>query len=104
MQKVEIPNKEKLIQILRANHITYAALFGSRAKGIARPDSDYDLMVEFDRHYPIPLSRFVKVEDVIEKAVSSKVDLITTRGTNKRLHDEIDKTKVVLYDERRKNR
>ena len=75
------------------------------SKGIHTPQGDInDLMVEFDRHYPIPLSRFVKVEDVIEKAVSSKVDLITTRGTNKRLHDEIDKTKVVLYDERRKNR
>jgi Nucleotidyltransferase domain len=33
---------------LRARGVSHAALFGSRARGDNRPDSDIDIMVEFD--------------------------------------------------------
>ena len=104
MQKtVDIAQKEKLIKVLRENHITYAALFGSRAKGEARPDSDYDLLVEFDPKEQVGFFEFSKIERNIERALKTPVDLITTHGSNKRLHEEIDKTRVVLYDQRQKN-
>lgn len=104
MNDVDIPNKEELIRVMRKNHIVFAAIFGSRAKGTARPNSDYDFLVEFDPKYPIPFSRFFRVNEKLEETLKAEVDLITTRGTNKRLHEEIEKTKVVLYDERTKMR
>jgi len=100
MGKVEIPNREELIAVLRQNHIVFAAVFGSRAKGTSRPDSDYDLMVEFKPEAHIGYFKFFQIEKNIKEYLKFPVDLITTRGTNKRLHDEIDRTKVVLYDER----
>src|SRR5580658_9155077 len=33
---------------LRARGVAHAALFGSRARGDQRPESDTDLMIEFD--------------------------------------------------------
>lgn len=35
-------------------HPRRIVLFGSRARGNARPDSDYDLMVEMDSTLPMP--------------------------------------------------
>ncbi len=34
--------------ILRERGVMHAALFGSRARGDERPDSDTDIMIEFD--------------------------------------------------------
>lgn len=100
MDKIDIPNKEELIKVLRRNHIVYAAIFGSRAKGTVRPDSDYDLLVEFDPEAHVGYFKFLDIQRNIENHLKSSVDLIGTHGTNKRLHEEIDKTKVDLYDER----
>jgi predicted nucleotidyltransferase len=38
---------------LRAQGVTHAALFGSRARGDARPDSDTDIMIELDPAAPV---------------------------------------------------
>lgn len=101
MNTVEISNKEGLIKILRQNHIIFAAIFGSRAKGTARPNSDYDFLVEFDPKQRVGYFKFFDIERNIKNYLGLPVDIITTKGTNKRLHEEIDKTKVVLYDERK---
>lgn len=102
MSKVDIPNKEELIRVMRQNHIVFAAIFGSRAKGIAHPDSDYDLLVEFDPKEEVGFFKFFDIERQIKKTLNAKVDLITTKGTNKRLHEEINRTMVTLYDQRTK--
>lgn len=97
-------DKGKLIKVLRRNHIIFAALFGSRAKGTAKKTSDYDFLVEFNPKANIGYLKFFDIEKDIEKTLKSPVDIVTTKGTNKRLHNEINKTMVVLYDQRKKNR
>lgn len=101
MNKIDIPKKEELIKVLRQNHIIFAALFGSRAKGTAHSGSDYDFLVEFDPKEKVGYFKYFEIERNIKNYLGVSVDIITTKGTNKRLHKEIDKTKVVLYDERK---
>jgi len=51
------------------------ALFGSAARGEARPDSDVDLLVEFSR--PVGLSEFIQLQHALEEILGCEVDLGT---------------------------
>jgi predicted nucleotidyltransferase len=104
METIDVPNKEELIKVLRQNHVIFAAVFGSRANGMANLKSDYDIMVEFDPRARIGYFKFFDIEKNIANYLKTPVHLITTRGTNKRLHEEINRTMVVLYDQRKTNR
>lgn len=51
------------------------ALFGSAAKDEAGPESDVDLLVEFDR--PVGLFEFIEVKEYLEGLLGRPVDLVT---------------------------
>jgi hypothetical protein len=45
-------DRERLAKLWRRYHVAKLELFGSRAKGTARPDSDVDLLVTFEGRTP----------------------------------------------------
>lgn len=51
------------------------ALFGSRVRDDARPDSDLDVLVQFT--HPIPLSSFLALEEQLSDLTSLRVDLVS---------------------------
>lgn len=51
------------------------ALFGSRTRDDATPDSDLDVLVEFAR--PIPLSSFLALEERLAVITGLRVDLVS---------------------------
>jgi hypothetical protein len=63
------------------------ALFGSVARDEARPDSDVDLLVEFDR--PVGLFAFIGLQQFLETLLGCKVDLGTLRSLKPRLKDSV---------------
>jgi uncharacterized protein len=50
-------------------------LFGSRRRGTARPDSDLDILVEFDNR-SLSLFKFIELENHLSDALSMRVDLV----------------------------
>lgn len=62
-------------------------LFGSVARGESGPDSDVDLLVEFDR--PIGIFHFFRVQSRIEEILGSKVDLVMRDAVKRQLRDRI---------------
>lgn len=65
---------------LRENGATGLFVFGSRAVGTERPDSDLDLFVDYEPETKIPnMFRLMKVEQQISQALSITVT-ITTRN------------------------
>ena len=59
-----------------ANHIRRLSLFGSQLKGTARPDSDIDLLVEFESEARITLLDMAQIEIELSQALGGrKVDL-----------------------------
>ncbi len=76
------PNADDIIATLRANEeslrargITHAALFGSRARGEARPDSDIDILIEITPDAKIGLFDYVAITQYIEDLFSVRVDV-----------------------------
>lgn len=63
------------------------ALFGSFARDEAGPDSDIDLLVEFD--HPVGLFHFVRMHRYLETLLGRKVDLATPDALKERLRERI---------------
>jgi predicted nucleotidyltransferase len=60
---------------LRAAGIVHLGLFGSVARGEASPQSDVDLMAEFDRSKRLTLVSLVRIENRLSDLLGVKVDL-----------------------------
>ncbi|QSF54187.1 MULTISPECIES: nucleotidyltransferase family protein [Brevundimonas] len=60
---------------LRRQGVTHAALFGSVARGEARPDSDLDIMVEIDPAAEVNLYDYVGITQFIGDLFAGRADV-----------------------------
>lgn len=88
---------QKIIDILRAHGAEYIALFGSTARGEARPDSDLDVLVRFNENENISLLDHIGIMHEIEDAIQKKVDLVTERSLKKTIAPFVKNDLRVLY-------
>ncbi len=102
MKNIDLPNKDKLIDVMRQNEIEFAALFGSRAKNTAKRSSDYDILIRFSPGARVGLFKYQEIEDKISQTLGEKVDLVTVNGIDKYIKDEVFKTMKVIYGRRPK--
>ena len=65
---------------LRARGVTHAALFGSRARGDNRPDSDIDIMIEFDPAARVTVFNYAGLKDYIASLFDGQVDVVNREG------------------------
>ncbi|HJU09758.1 MAG TPA: nucleotidyltransferase family protein, partial [Candidatus Binataceae bacterium] len=62
---------------LRARGVTHAAVFGSRARGDNRPDSDTDIMIEIDPAAHITLFDYAGLKDYIANLFVGPVGVVS---------------------------
>lgn len=65
---------------LQSQGVTRLRIFGSVARDEAGPDSDLDLLVDFD---PIPGLRFFAIERELSERLGVRVDLVMEGGMNR---------------------
>jgi uncharacterized protein len=61
---------------LRARGVTHAALFGSRARGDNRPDSDIDIMIEIAPEIVQDVYDYVRLKNFISTLFTRRVDVV----------------------------
>ncbi|MGH7031724.1 MAG: nucleotidyltransferase family protein [Stellaceae bacterium] len=65
---------------LRARGVSHAALFGSRARGDNRPDSDIDIMIEIDPEAHVGVWGYVGLKEYIAELFDGRVDVVSREG------------------------
>jgi predicted nucleotidyltransferase len=86
--------REKVLKILHdhqaeleARGIRNLALFGSVARDEAQPESDVDILVEFDR--PVGLFALVELQEYLEDILGCEVDLGTPDSLKERIRQNV---------------
>lgn len=88
----------RLAEICRHRHITRLALFGSRLKGTGHPDSDIDLLVEFEPGKEPGLLRLAAIEaELSALAGGLRIDLRTAQDLSRHFRDDVVRTAQVQY-------
>jgi predicted nucleotidyltransferase len=94
--RIDIP-KEKIAEFCRRNRIRRLAFFGSVLRDDFTPESDVDVLVEFEPGTRVGL-RFFGMERELSEVLGHKVDLNTPGFLSKYFRDEVIAEAEVLYD------
>jgi uncharacterized protein len=97
MNNIALP-RDRLDEFCRRNHIARLSLFGSVLREDFRPDSDVDVLVEFEEgHTPGFLGLARMEEELSEILGGRKVDLRTPQDLSRYFCEEVLDAAVVQY-------
>lgn len=86
-----------LARFCKAHHIRRLSLFGSQLKSRAGPNSDIDLLVEFEPDHIPGLLGIAGMELELSDALGKKVDLRTAGDLSRYFRDEVVRMAEVQY-------
>ncbi len=89
--------KKKAVPILKKNGVEFAAIFGSHARGEARPDSDLDILIRFEKGNKKSLLDLIGLENDLKDYLGVKIDLVTEDAVHPYIKDSIKKDLILLY-------
>ena len=93
--RIDIP-KDKIVNFCRKHHIRKLALFGSVLREDFRPDSDVDVLVEFEPSHTPGLA-FFSMESELSKLLGRRIDLNTPQFLSRYFRDEVLDEAEVQY-------
>jgi uncharacterized protein len=94
-------DRDALAAICRQYRIRRLALFGSTLKGSERPDSDVDLLVEFQPDAKPSLLTMARIELELSPLLGGrKVDLRTAEDLSRYFREEVVRAAETQYEAR----
>ena len=95
---MNLANKN-LSEFCRRHYIKKMSLFGSALIGNLGPESDIDLLVEFERGHTPGLIKLSGMEIELEEILGRKVDLRTPQDLSRYFREEVVRRAEVQYAE-----
>lgn len=91
-------DRSSIEDFCRRHHIRRLALFGSVLRDDFGPDSDVDVLVEFETEHTPGLIRFGAIERELGGLLGGRrADLVTFKGLNRHIRDRVLATAEPLY-------
>lgn len=88
--------KQQVADFCRRHHIQKLAIFGSALRDDFGPDSDIDVLVEFEKDH-VPGLEFFGMEIELSEILNRKVDLNTPRFLSPRFRERVVADAEVQY-------
>ena len=82
---------------LRRFGVRHAAVFGSVARGQARPDSDIDVLVDLDPERPIGVFEYARLKIYIGELLGGASDVVNRKKLKPLLRDNILREAVNVF-------
>jgi len=93
-------DQERIAEFCRENHIRKLAFFGSVLTEGFSPDSDVDVLVEFETGHAVGMFRMAAMERELSAILGRKVDLRTPAELSPYFRTEVVRESEVQYGAR----
>ncbi len=90
-------SKNELARYCQTNRIRNLAMFGSQVTGKSSPESDIDLLVEFDPDARIGFLALGRMQRELTDLFQKPVDLVPRQGLKERIRDRVLAEAVEIY-------
>jgi len=95
-QKVAVP-KDQIAAFCRRHHVRKLSLFGSVLRDDFGPDSDIDVLVDFEPGHAVGFG-IIDIEEELSRLFGGhRVDMVREKYLNRRLRDRILASAEVQY-------
>jgi predicted nucleotidyltransferase len=96
--KIEVP-EEEIAAFCRRHRIRRLAFFGSVLRDDFTPESDVDVLVEFEPDVRVGLITFAGIENELSELLGRKVDLNTAGFLSPYFREEVLREAEAAYDQ-----
>jgi predicted nucleotidyltransferase len=100
IQKPILRTEKETLEIIRnllvGKSVKKAYLFGSRARGDATSESDWDILIDIEKGFSLFDQAEIQIK--LEDEIGQKVDLVTAGGLRSDIRSYIDKDKILIYE------
>jgi uncharacterized protein len=94
--QIDIP-ENAVAEIAKRYHVKELALFGSVLRDDFGPDSDVDILVEFEPDDTIGLLELAGLMNDLSEIVGRRVDLVPKNGLKRRIRKPVLESAQVIY-------
>jgi predicted nucleotidyltransferase len=95
--RIEPPDAAALDRVCLAYHVTSLWLFGSVLRADFHPESDIDILVEFDAGAQVGLLTLAGLQRELTRLLGRNVDLVPLRGLKPGVREGILTARQLLY-------
>jgi predicted nucleotidyltransferase len=89
-------DRNRLADLCQRHGVTRLRLFGSAVRGEEHPDSDIDIIVDFE--IPVGFLGLIRFENALSEFFGRRVDLVTEPGLSPFIRDSVLASASVIFD------